>query len=285
MFDLLESGLVLSLALSVMFAVGLDLDFGKLLSSLSLSVPLVKGLAINLLLLPLLTVGWVMLFELSVAGSIGLLLCALCAGGSTGLLFSLHGNGDRNFSLSLFIVLNALSLVLVPIYLVFMANYFFPQSSEYDPLALLSAASLSILLFQLLPLLVGVGVRRVYFNVAMKLYPLSKKIADVSLVSLFVGFAVAKAELLLEMPLSLILALVAAVVCSVLVSVLIESAASDKGRSVLFLTLVRNLTLALLVSDRIFGDPEITLVILAYGLFMYCVCGLLVGLQRRVGVL
>ena len=282
---MIESTLVLSLALSVMFSVGLDLDVSKLLGALDFRLPLVRGLAINLLLVPVLTVGCLSFFTLPVAPSIGILLCALCAGGSTGLLFSLHGKGDLVCSLSLFMLLNLLSLILVPIYLVFVVNFFLPAENVGGPLELLSAAILSIVWFQLLPLLAGGALRRYSLAWAKKLYPFSKKIADISLLSLFIGFAIVKSEFLVDMPLQLLLALLVVVVGTVMISLVIDSPRESFGRSVLFVTSVRNLTLALLVNDRIFGDPQITMVILTYGLFMYLLCGLLLLIGKQLKII
>ncbi|OUS30313.1 hypothetical protein A9Q99_07535 [Gammaproteobacteria bacterium 45_16_T64] len=282
MFDVLESGLVLSLALSVMFAVGLDLDLRKLLRSVSLRLPLVRGLAVNLLLIPFFVVGCLAYFELDAASSAGILLCALCAGGSTGLLFSLHGRGDPSCALTLFMLLNLVSLVLMPVYIVLMVNFFGLTSNGGGPIGILSAALLSVLLFQIMPLIAGQAVRYVHVTAAERLYPVCKKVADISLVSLFVGFAIARGEYLAAMPLSLVGALVLVVFGSVGLSMLFSTPTNASGRALLYVTVVRNLTLALLINDRIFGESEITLVILAYGLLMYVVCGLLLFTGKRL---
>ncbi|PCJ37879.1 MAG: hypothetical protein COA99_12335 [Moraxellaceae bacterium] len=284
MFDVLESGLVLCLALSVMFSVGLDLDFRKLILTMEFGLPLAKGLLVNLLLIPILVIGCLSFFALESAPSIAILLCALCAGGSTGLLFSLHAKGDMIFSLSLFMVLNLLSLILVPIYLVFMVDFYLPDDRVSEPLTIFGAAVMSIFWFQILPLAVGMSVRRYSFGMAIKIYPYSKKIANISLVCLFVGFAITKWQSLVAMPLLSIVLLMAIVVGTVLVSAVFGPLGVAVGRSMVFVTVVRNLTLALLVSDRVFDDAEITLVILTYGLFMYIACALLLLITKRLKV-
>ena len=285
MFELIESGLILSLALSVMFAVGLDIDVRKLFRSMVLSTPLIRGLVVNLFLLPLFAIVCLGVFNLDINASIGLLLVMICGGGSTGLLFSLHGDADMDFSLTLFMLLNLLSLVLVPIYLLFMIGFFTPEAEAGEPFDFLYAAVMSIVWFQVLPLVVGVIVRGQSITLAARIYPYAKKIANISLISLFVGFSIVKGQLVLELPMQLIIALILVVVGTCIAGVLSQSPKNAVGRSILFITMVRNLTLALLINDRVFGDENITLVVLTYGLFMYIVCGvLLIVLRRSVNI-
>lgn len=270
------SVLVLTLALSVMFAIGLNLDLSAVRQALTSYRHLLLGIVVNLVLFPLLTFLCVFLFEMEGAFRFGVLLCGLAAGGSTGLLFSTHARADMPYSLALFLLINALSLLLVPLWLIFIWDN--PALSGW---VLVWEGVEAILIYQLAPLLVGIVVRMCSGFIASRIYPFAKRIADVSLLLLFIGFAMTEGDYLLDVALESYLGLIAIVGVGAGATQIFLQQHAPKQRGLLYVTSVRNLTLALLINERLAQDGTVTLSILTYGLIMYAVCGLCLWLQKR----
>ena len=281
MFEDITSALILSLSLSVMFAAGLDIDARELFRTLSGKKPLVTGLLLNLVLCPLIALGWVTVFNVSGSAAVGILLCGIGAGGSTGLLFCFHSRANMSYGFSLFLLINLLSIVIVPPLFIWVAEGY----QHNNPVQLIAAAVQSIISYQILPFIVGVVVRKASLTIAATIYPLAKRIADLSMIVLFMGFFVTRWELILDLGLVSIMTIWLVILTGVVASLVTRSPEHGDGRALLFVVVVRNLTLALLLNDRVLQDNLVTVTILSYGVFMYLTCGfLLLVLHKKFPV-
>lgn len=160
---ILAAGLVI-----IMFGIGLSLTRHDFLNVFAHRTPLSVGLAAQLIGLPLAAVLTIQLFDLSPEYALGLMIIASSPGGATSNLFSYLMRGDVALSVSLTAMSSVLCIVTVPLILsaaseLLLADSRFvrlPPENIFLPLVFLV----------LLPLLIGMMVRRRFPAWAMKMH-------------------------------------------------------------------------------------------------------------------
>ena len=247
-----------ALNLSLMFSVGLELDLDRLRAA-ARRRRLVAGITLlNFGLVPLLAVAVGHLAGLTGPVLIGLLLAAVAPGGGTGTLLTRTARGNLELSVVLLGVFTALAVPLVPTLVLVLV----PEDSvSMWPLLR------TLLLFQLLPLALGLGIRLNRPPLAARLQRLAKPVSNAIFGALVLGLLVTRGHLVLEVG-AAGLGVQAMVVVGSLVAPMVVRA-TPRDRAALSLTTgVRNLSLALLLSSAFF-TPLTTLTVLTYGLVMY----------------
>lgn len=247
-----------ALNLSLMFSVGLELDLDRLRAA-ARRRRLVAGITLlNFGLVPLLAVAVGHLAGLTGPVLIGLLLAAVAPGGGTGTLLTRTARGNLELSVVLLGVFTALAVPLVPALVLLLV----PEDSvSMWPLLR------TLLLFQLLPLALGLGIRLNRPPLAARLQRLAKPVSNAIFGALVLGLLVTRGHLVLEVG-AAGLGVQAMVVVGSLVAPMVVRA-TPRDRAALSLTTgVRNLSLALLLSSAFF-TPLTTLTVLTYGLVMY----------------
>lgn len=109
--------LVIPILSILMFDLGLTLrldDFGRLARR---PMPVMVGLAGQLIVLPLVAYGLAVAFHLSPLFFVGLVLIACCPGGSSSNVFSMLAGGDVALSVTLTALSSVITLVTVPVIL------------------------------------------------------------------------------------------------------------------------------------------------------------------------
>jgi BASS family bile acid:Na+ symporter len=222
------------------------------------------AVAANVVVLPGLAVALVTTAGLGPDVALGVVLAAAAPGGGTGALLTLHARGDLAISAGLQVLLGPLGLVAVPVWAAAVGQSVVPAGG----VGLLVVAG--GLLGQVVPLAVGMWLRRSRPQVAERVHPVARRVADVLLAGLVVYFLVTG---LGRLPLVgwVGVAVIAVLVAASMMQVALRWPGSvPQRRAVAMTTGVRNLTLALFFAAT--ATPTVVLTVLAYGLLMYGIC-------------
>lgn len=182
-----ESLNLLNLCLAIiMFSVALHLKLDNLKYILKNPLSVVLGLISQLVLLPLLTVGLILLLEPPTSVAMGMLLLAACPGGNVSNFFSLIGKGNIALSIALTSISSLVSAFTTPLLFVFWATTLLPADDVHDfHLPFLPALGM-ILLIIVLPAFLGVLFNHRFSKLAERI----KKPMQVISFLLLIGFIV-----------------------------------------------------------------------------------------------
>ena len=149
--------LPLALAL-VMFGLGLSLTVGDFARVGRQPKAVVIALVLQLLVLPAVCFGLVLLFDLPPLLAVGLLLLAASPGGTTANLFSHLYRGDVALNITLTAVNSLIAVVTLPVITNLAIDYFEPDDG--GSLGLQFGKTLQVFAIVLVPVVLGMVVRR-----------------------------------------------------------------------------------------------------------------------------
>ncbi|WP_327010725.1 hypothetical protein OHA72_27705 [Dactylosporangium sp. NBC_01737] len=245
------------LLVASMLAVGTALtvaDFRALGRSRSV---LLVSVAVNVVLVPALTVMLGRLAGLGQDAMLGVVLAAAAPGGGTGALLTLYARGDLAVSAALKGIHAPLGLVSVPVWAA-AGHDVIP--ADAGGLALVAGG----LLGQLVPLGAGMLLLRRRPGAARRVHGIARRCADLLLVGLVAYFVVTGAGRLPEAGWAAV-GVIAVVVAGCLASSQVPwLGPGPTRRAVAMTTAVRNLSLALFVAST--ASTVVVLALLAYGL-------------------
>ncbi|MEU0539726.1 bile acid:sodium symporter family protein [Nocardia sp. NPDC005978] len=151
-------GLPLALA-AIMFGLGLSLtaeDFTRIART---PKTVAVALACQLLILPAVAFGLVLLFDLTPILAVGMMLLAASPGGTTANLFSHLFRGDVALNVSLTAVNSIIAVVTVPLVTNFAIGYFDPSDGS-GTLGLQFGKAVQVFAIVLIPVVLGMVVRK-----------------------------------------------------------------------------------------------------------------------------
>ena len=182
-----ESLNILNVCLAIiMFSVALHLKIENLRYILKNPFSVLLGLVSQLIVLPLLSVGLIILLEPSTPIAMGMLLLAACPGGNVSNFFSLIGKGNIALSIALTSISSLVSAFTTPLLFVFWATTLLPSNEIQDfQLPFLPALGM-ILLIIVLPAILGILFNQRFSALADRI----KKPMQVISFLLLVGFIV-----------------------------------------------------------------------------------------------
>lgn len=265
---MLVDAVVVLLLVSGMVAIGTVLDRDAVATrSRDLGV-LGPALLANVLVVPLSALAAIAVFDLEGPVRLGVLLAAASPGGGTGALLSLHARGDAAHAVVLQGLLAVLALVVTPLWV----------GGSAEGIALLPVV-IGLLVLQVAPLLAGATLRSRRPAWAARVHALARRVADVALAALVVGLLLTELDEVDRSGVTGLAAMVAVVLVSLAAFAL--PAPASVRRATAMTTVVRNLSLALLIA-RSAPEPDATaLVVLTYGLVMYLLATMAAALLRR----
>lgn len=243
-------GLTLMVVL-MMLGVGLELELADLRAGAARRGAFVGGVLLNVLGLPaaVWAIGQVVAASPEVVA--GLLLVAVAPGGPIGAALARSSSADLGFSVALLTSLGALSVVTAPLGVAFGAG-----GEAADLLAPMLG---TLLVCQVAPLLAGMACRRWRPGLATRASGPVRRAASVVLLLVVVGMVWQHLGRLIAAPVGMHAAVVvpmALVLGPVVVGV------GPVARGLLLVTAVRNVSVALLLSDRFFPSPDTQTMIL-----------------------
>ncbi|MFI7547487.1 hypothetical protein [Actinoplanes sp. NPDC049599] len=252
---------VAALLIASMLAIGTALTVADFRTLARRPGVVAGAVALNVLAVPGLAVALTRLAELAPDAALGVVLAAAAPGGGTGALLTLYARGDLAVSAALQGIHAPLGLISVPAWATVAGHDVLPAGP--GGLLLIGTA----LLGQLVPLAVGMVLRRRRPDLAARVHRRARRVADVLLAGLVTYFVVTGAGRLPQLGWETV-AVIAAVVSACLALVLVpRPGPAAVRRAVVMTTTVRNLSLALFVAST--ASATVALTLLAYGLLMY----------------
>ena len=136
----------------IMFSLGLGLKGSDFSRVLKFPMAFCTGLLNQVILLPLVALGLAMAFGLEPIFAVGLMILAMCPGGVTSNMLAKLAGGNAPLSISLTAITSLLSIITVPLLVVFSVNYFMGE----DALAVnITKLGLTMFLITALPVAIG----------------------------------------------------------------------------------------------------------------------------------
>lgn len=264
----LLSQLILPLVLAfIMFAMGLGLKpshFSAIVTAPKL--PLL-GLALQMLMLPLLALLIIAALQLQGATAAGLFLVSLCPGGATSNLFAYLANGK----VALSIALTALSSLLVPVTLPLLFGLYLSQTGDASVHLQLPIATTIKQLFAvtLVPVLVAMTLRHWAPTLVTRLEPWCKRLGTSLMLLLVLALMVTNWSLL-QAPIKAVAVLLLCGVSLLLAWFIGTRLSQDSavGRTLAVEVGIQNAGTALLVAISLMQQPALAVVPLIYGILM-----------------
>ena len=153
--NLVEVALPLSLAF-IMFSLGAGLTVADFTRVFRQPRAILIGGFNQILLLPLVAFGLVMLFGLSGPVAVGFMILSFCPGGVTSNVISRLAKADVALSVSLTAIISLASMVTLPVLLVWTVGHF--EGAEAPPLNI-SSIAIAMALISTVPILLGMAFR------------------------------------------------------------------------------------------------------------------------------
>lgn len=269
------AAVALPLALGIiMFGLGLDLtpgDFARVARQ-----PKAAGVALacQLLLLPAICFGLVLLFQLPPILAVGMLLLAASPGGTTANLYSHLFRGDVALNISLTAINSVIAVVTLPIITNLAIAWFQPGDLS---VGLQFAKTLEVFMIVLVPVVLGMTVRAIKPGFADAMDK-PVRIASVLILVLVIAGAVASSFDLLASNF-LLLGGITTAFCVLSLSVgyivpRLMKIAKPQAVASAFEVGIHNATLAIVIAQGVLGRPDMSLPAAIYGVLMFPIAAL-----------
>ena len=266
--------LVMALLVILTYTIGLNLKKEDFLMLIKKPVPVITGLTGQLLILPLIAFFIAKAFNLEEVFFIGLVLIALCPGGSSSNIFTLIAKGDLALSVSLTALSSVITLFTLPFFMALCLNIFnkngvFSSSIEFPLINIL----IQNILLMFIPIVLGVLTKIIFKNGAKKLSRVLEKIAFPSLALIATMFFIKHAKTISSHLDILLVAIITLVFAAIVVSSLLSRALcqdSKTRRTIVIEVAMQNAAqaIALCVSPFAFNNEIMSIPAIIYALIM-----------------
>jgi len=187
---MLKIGLPIALAI-IMFGMGLGLTLSDFTRVFSKPKAFLTGAFLQLISLPIIAFLLLSIFPVSAALAVGFMILAACPGGVTSNLLTYIGKGDVALSVSLTCVISLLGFITVPLITSFALDHFMGEAAPELPIA---KTIIGILVITVVPLLIGMLVRKLSASMADKLEKVFGPISFIVFILVVIGALVADAD-------------------------------------------------------------------------------------------
>ncbi len=262
-------GLPAALAI-IMFGLGLSLTIDDFRRVGRTPKAVAAALSAQVLILPAICFGLVVLFDLEPILAVGMMLLAASPGGTTANLFSHLFRGDVALNISLTAVNSVLAVVTLPIVVNLSIAHFDPDGA--DDLGLQLGKTLQVFAIVLIPVAIGMLVRRTSPGFAARADRPVRIASAIVLVLVIAGALLGERENLADYwaEVGAITALFC--VCSLAIGYLLPRTLSlSEGQSIAssFEVGIHNSTLAIAVAINVLGDDAFAVPAAVYGITMF----------------
>ena len=271
--------IVLPILTVLMFDLGLTLELKDFVLVIKRKKAMLAGMIGQLIFLPLIAWAVAMLMNLSPLMTIGLVLVASCPGGSSSNVFSMLAKGDVALSVSLTAVSSIVTLFTLPLIMQFVTASVGEATGISLPIGNLLVQNL---LTMLLPIVLGIVLRRFRPSIAQKTDKLLSRLAFPALMFLAAVFFVQHRETISANFSSLGFACTALLLCAVALALLLcllFSLDQREKRTIIIEVGMQNAAQAIAVASSpfVFNDGRIAIPAIVYALMMNVVLLLYVG--------
>ncbi len=180
------TNVVLPLSLAfIMFTLGLGLTAGDFARVARQPKDFLVGAVSQIVLLPLVAFILVMLWPVSPEIALGVMIIAAAPGGVTSNLLTAFGRGDVALSISLTAVISLLSVLTIPLIVVFSYGQFIGEQVDGD--VSVARTAVSVFLIVTIPVLIGLAVRRYAEGFSLRVEPAARKVSAALFVLVLLG--------------------------------------------------------------------------------------------------
>ena len=274
---------VLPLALAfIMLALGLGLTFDDFVRVARHPRDFAVGAASQIVVLPavafLLASIWPMAPELA----LGLMIIAAAPGGVTSNLLTSFARGDVALSISLTAVISLLSVITIPLVVVFAYGHFIGEQAMQD--ITVADTAISVFLIVTVPVTIGLLVRRYAEDFALRIEPAARSVSAVLFVLVLAGAIIQEWNNLATYYSQAGLATLALNVLMMAIAYLLARlfASGAKQRTAIAIECgLQNGTLAIAIAVLLFGGGLATVPAATYSLTMFVTALIFVAVLRR----
>ena len=271
--------IVLPILTVLMFDLGLTLELKDFVLVIKRKKAMLAGMIGQLIFLPLIAWAVAKLMNLSPLMTIGLVLVASCPGGSSSNVFSMLAKGDVALSVSLTAVSSIVTLFTLPLIMQFATASVGEATGISLPIGNLLVQNL---LTMLLPIVLGIVLRRFRPAIAWKIDKLLSRLAFPALMFLAAVFFVQHRETISANFSSLGFACTALLLCAVALALLLcllFRLDQREKRTIIIEVGMQNAAQAIAVASSpfVFNDGRIAIPAIVYALMMNVVLLLYVG--------
>lgn len=253
----------------IMFGLGLSLTIGDFARVAKHPRAVIVALACQLLVLPALCFGLVLLFHLPPVLAVGMMLLAASPGGTTANLYSHLFRGDIALNISLTAINSVISVITLPLIVNFSIGYFQPGGGQ---LGIDVVEALKVFAIVLIPVALGMLVRRARPAFADRMDKPVRIASIVILVIVIAGAVVSNLKPLMENIGALagitVLFCLASLTLGFLVPRLFRVNRSQAVASS-FEIGIHNATLAIVIAQSVLDNFEMSLPGAVYGVLMF----------------
>ena len=253
----------------IMFGLGLSLTIGDFKRIGTQPRAVVIALACQLLVLPALCFGLVLLFQLPPLLAVGMMLLAASPGGTTANLYSHLFRGDIALNISLTAINSVIAVFTLPLIANFAIGYFAPEGGE---LGIQFSKALEVFAIVLLPVAAGMLVRWWKPNFATAADRPVRIASVIILAVVIVGSIVSNKDILLANLASLALITVLFCVLSLTIGFVVPRllrVARPQAIASSFEIGIHNATLAIVIAQTVLQSMDMSLPAAVYGVLMF----------------
>ena len=253
-----------------MFELGLNLELKDFKLFKDRPKPVLAGLLGQIVVLPVLAwlIGWAL--HLEPVFLIGFVLIACCPGGSSSNVFSMLAKGDVALSVSLTACSSIITLFTVPLILEWVTS---SASSAVDVHLPMGNLIMQNIVLMLVPIIVGIAVRKKWRNAAEKIHKVLSKIAFPALIFLATVFFIKNREAIIanfgQLGLSITLLILIAMASGVALAWAMRLNTKER-RTIVIEIGMQNAAQAITIasSPLVFGKDEYAIPAIIYALMM-----------------
>ena len=274
MDSLITVFLPLALAI-IMFSLGLGLTIDDFRRVAVKPKAFAIGAVAQLVLIPVTAYILAIAFRLPPELAVGMMILAFCPGGVTANLLTKLAGGEVALSISLTGIISLVAVFTVPVLTAFFAGHFMGLDA---PAVNVTALGVSMFLITLVPVALGILIRNVSENFALKLDAIVSKVAVVLFVVVVLGALAANWSVFVDNLAVLAPALVILNVILLAAGIFfarIFNLSRAEGKAISLETGVQNATLGITVGSLIVEQasalPPFSLPSAVYGITMYLV--------------
>lgn len=271
--------LFLPLALAIiMFGMGLSLtpeDFKRILIY---PKAVAIGLINQLILLPLVAFGLILLFGLEREAAVGVMILSACPGGATSNLITHLAKGDSALSITLTGFSSMITVLTIPFVVNFSLNYFMP-GGEVQQLNIVGTV-ISVLFITVIPVVLGMIILKKSAGLAARLDQPFRKISVIFFVVIVLAAIFKEREHIVQYFLEAGPVTLALNVCTLAVGYFsgkLLGLSRKQSTTISIESGIQNATLGITVAATLLVNPAMTIPSVIYGLLMFGTAGLIIA--------
>ncbi|MEJ1922017.1 bile acid:sodium symporter family protein [Microbacterium sp. KHB019] len=255
----------------IMLGLGLSLTLADFARVLKQPKAVLIALVCQLLVLPAICFGLVLLFQLPPVLAVGMMMLAASPGGTTANLYSHLFRGDIALNISLTAVNSVIAVITLPLITNFAIMYFEPFD---DQLGLQWAKALEVFAIVLLPVAVGMLIRRFWPKFADGMDRPVRIASVIILIVVIAGAVASNWSLLVDNFAQLSLITILFCLISLALGYVVPRGLKIERRQAIATSFeigIHNATLAIVIAQSVLGSTELSLPAAVYGVLMFFV--------------